>query len=114
MKKLIVGVIVVSALFFLGGCAADGQVSSAERDEAVTKAQAFFTDLKNKGFNFTGGPCISNNLLGDEVGLWVVDVVSVPRSAEDDLAENQCSRYRSGDATHFVELDMEGSLVRAL
>ncbi len=45
---------------------------------------------------------------------YVVDIVSVPRSEEDNLPENQCQDYREGKAGHFIELDKEGGLVRVV
>ncbi len=46
------------------------------------------------------------------VNGYAVDIVHVPRSAEDDLVENQCAEYRSGVVGHFIELDRSGQVVR--
>ena len=43
---------------------------------------------------------------------FAVDIVHVPRSDEDNLVENQCEAYRSGQVNHFIELDKEGNIVR--
>jgi len=45
-------------------------------------------------------------------GNFVVDIVHVPRSSEDNLVENQCEAYRNGDVTHFIELDKDGNIVK--
>ncbi len=45
-------------------------------------------------------------------GNYAVDIVHVPRSSEDNLAENQCEAYRSSEITHFIELDKDGNVVR--
>ena len=45
-------------------------------------------------------------------GNFVVDIVHVPRSSEDNLVENQCEAYRNGEVTHFIELDKDGNIVR--
>jgi hypothetical protein len=45
---------------------------------------------------------------------YAVDVVHVPRTSEDNLAENQCADYRSGKVSHFIELDKNGELVRIM
>jgi hypothetical protein len=36
-----------------------------------------------------------------------------PRQPIDDEAANQCQRFRSGEAHHFVELNIDGQLIRA-
>lgn len=36
-----------------------------------------------------------------------------PREDVDDDPANQCQRYRSGEADHFVELTPDGELIRA-
>jgi hypothetical protein len=45
-------------------------------------------------------------------GDYVIDIVHVPRTAEDNLVENQCEEYRNGEVNHFIELDKKGILVR--
>ena len=45
-------------------------------------------------------------------GNFVVDIVHVPRSSEDNLVENQCEAYRNNEVTHFIELDKDGNIVR--
>ncbi len=46
---------------------------------------------------------------------WVCDIAHSPRQSEiDDLPENQCSAYREGRAKHFVEVDMNCNLIRAI
>jgi hypothetical protein len=59
--------------------------------------------------DLSAGPCLSNNLIPD----WVADIAHNPRQAVDDLPANQCSAYREGQAHHFVELDLDGNLIRA-
>ncbi|MEK6827709.1 MAG: hypothetical protein AABX99_04465 [Nanoarchaeota archaeon] len=45
-------------------------------------------------------------------GDYAVDIVHVPRIAEDDKTENQCESYLYGKVNHFIELDRNGSVVR--
>ena len=52
--------------------------------------------------------CLSNFLISG----WVLDIAHNPREAIDDLPQNQCSAYLSGQAKHFVELDLNGDLIR--
>ena len=47
-------------------------------------------------------------------GNYAVDVVHVPRSAEDDLTENQCGDYGSGFVSHFIELGKSREIVRII
>src|SRR3989344_7773156 len=46
------------------------------------------------------------------VGEYAVNIVHVPRSDEDDLAENQCSEFLNREVSHFIELDKKGNVVR--
>lgn len=80
----------------------------AEADTAVNQAQHFYQIKKLDGDDFRDGPCISNNLMPG----WVADVVHTPRASSDNLPENQCPAYVTGTAKHFVELNMEGQVVR--
>jgi hypothetical protein len=41
-----------------------------------------------------------------------VDIAHDPRQDVDDDPANQCQRYREGEASHFVELDPSGELIR--
>jgi hypothetical protein len=106
----IVAAIVVAVLFAGAGCGGD-EPSSSERDQAVSAAMGAYDDAEAKGVDFTPGPCIAEQLPG--LDDWVADVAHDPREDVDDEAENQCQRYRDGEASHFVELDPEGNLIRA-
>lgn len=77
-------------------------------DNAVGKAQKIFKDRKALGIDFTAGPCLTNDLMPD----WVVDIAHNPRQPSDELAENQCPAYTEGRAKHFVELDLDGEVIR--
>ncbi len=80
----------------------------AEYDHAVNKATKLYQDKKQLGVNFSKGPCLTNDLAPD----WVADIVHNPRTKEDDLKQNQCQAFLEGRAKHFVELDIDGNLVR--
>lgn len=79
-----------------------------EIDNAVTKSQKIYKDRKALGTDFSSGPCLTNDLLPD----WVVDIAHNPRQKLDDLPENQCQAFVEGRAKHFVELDLEGEVIR--
>ncbi len=84
-------------------------VSKVMIDTAVNQAKHTYRQEKEKGRDFSSGPCLSDALLPD----WVVDLAHNPRIAMDDLPENQCPGFFEGRAHHFVELDLEGNLIRA-
>lgn len=98
-------VLITSYIVLTGGTGP----SQSELDSAVNKAKHIYSEMKSKGMDFSQGPCLSNALKPD----WVLDIVHSPRDPMDDLEENQCPAYREGRAKHFVELDMEGNLIRA-
>lgn len=80
-----------------------------EVDAAINQAKNIYNERKAAGMDFSSGPCLSNALM---LG-WVLDIAHSPRLALDDLPENQCPAYREGRAKHFVELDLDGNLIRA-
>lgn len=79
-----------------------------EADQAVAQAQYVYNQAKERGMDFKSGPCLSNALIPG----WVLDLVHSPREAMDNLPENQCKAYLEGSAKHFVEMDLQGNLVR--
>jgi hypothetical protein len=81
---------------------------SPEVDSAINQAQLTYASKKQTGADLTDGPCLTNALQKD----WVLDLVHNPRQPIDDLPQNQCSAYLQGQAKHFVELDLNGDLVR--
>lgn len=80
-----------------------------EIDTAVNQAKLLYRERKDQGQDFSDGPCLSNALMPD----WVLDIAHSPRQSIDDLPQNQCPSFREGTASHFVELDPEGNLIRA-
>jgi hypothetical protein len=95
----------------IGGCGDDEAASSSETDQAVSAAMGAYDTAKAKGVDLSVGPCIAERLPG--LDDWVADIAHDPREDIDDQAENQCQRYRDGEAHHFVELDPSGHLIRA-
>lgn len=92
------------------GCGGD-DADPGERDRAISAAMDAYADAGAKGIALDDGPCIAENLSG--LDDWVVDIAHEPREDVDDLSENQCQRYRDGEASHFVELTPAGELIRA-
>src|SRR4030043_1448798 len=58
------------------------------------------------------GPCLLDPI--NVQPEWVCDIAHSPRLPIDNLPENQCSFYRSGNSTHFIELTPECVLIRAV
>lgn len=99
------------------GCTAQPAtpIASDEYDDdiavAVQRAEGLYRQIIASGHDISSGPCISNKLIRD----WVADIAHNPRDpAIDDLPENQCEAFLNGTAHHFVELDIDGKLIRAL
>lgn len=83
------------------------QGTSTEVDTAVGAATKLFKE-QTSSLDLQNGPCLTNDLIPN----WVADIVHNPRTAADDLSENQCQAYIEGRAKHFVELDQQGIIVR--
>ncbi len=73
-----------------------------QQEEMIECAYEKFDSLNEKNSQCLG-------ICGD----YAVDLVSVPITAEDNLFENQCEQYRSGEVSHFIELNnQKGEIVR--
>ena len=86
---------------------AAGRTSARAIARAVDEAQVGFRQLQATGQDLSAGPCISESLPG--LADWVADIAHDPRQSVDDQPANQCQRYRSGEAHHFVELAPDGN-----
>lgn len=75
-------------------------------EDVLKNALNLFIKEKESGRDFTNGPC-----LGEVSPGWVLDIAHNPRLPADDKKENQCEKYLSGEAKHFIELDPEGNLI---
>jgi hypothetical protein len=99
-------------LALIAGCGGDGDGGGGgDQDEVVAAAMVAFEHAQESGVDLETGPCIAESLAGFDD--WVVDVAHDPRQSVDDDPANQCDRYRTGVADHFVELTPEGELIRA-
>lgn len=77
------------------------------QDTALKNALNLYAQAKASGQDLSNGPC-----LGQVAPDWVADLVHNPRQKVDDDPKNQCSDYLSGKVHHFIELDLDGKLVR--
>jgi hypothetical protein len=99
------------AALALAGCGGGDDVSDDERSRAVGAAKQAYEQAVTRGDDLDKGPCIAESL--PELADWVADIAHDPREDVDDDPENQCDRYREGEASHFVELSPDGDLIRA-
>jgi hypothetical protein len=72
---------------------------------------AAYHEADTNGVDLKRGPCIAEQLPG--LPDWVADIAHSPRIPADEQPGNQCARFRSGQAHHFVELDPSGHVIRA-
>ena len=70
-------------------------------------AQALYDEANGANTNLAYGQCLGS--IGDD---WVVDIAHSPRIYVDEDPTNQCDDYRVGTATHYIELDPDGNLIR--
>jgi hypothetical protein len=87
------------------GAPSEGSEEVEEQQEAIFCALALYQKRKSAGADFSG-QCLGT------CGDYAVDIVHVPRSGEDNLAENQCEDYRMRRVKHFIELNKGGEIVR--
>ena len=109
MKKIwlvVAGVVVilaaVSCIILLSGCQRD-EIQAGVEGRAIMECQRLCNDLLAGGEDLGEGPCIGD--ADFSVAGWVCDVAHNPREDVDNQPENQCSAFRSGDRSHFVEVD---------
>lgn len=104
-----VGDDIIDTVDALSGTGAVKTKFETDKDLAIAKAKELWRARSLSGDDLSAGPCLTNAA----VPGWVADIVHNPRTAVDDIAQNQCSAYRDGTASHVVELDVSGNLVRA-
>jgi hypothetical protein len=95
---------------FVSGCTVSNDTETFKK--ATIDSCISICNLVKETQNLSSGPCLGNPI--NEHPGWVCDVVHSPRQAVDNLEENQCSAYIEGKATHFVEVDVSCSLIRAV
>ncbi len=78
---------------------------------AKTLCRTFCQENIRRGVDLSSGPCIRNPFISPSG--WVCDVAHSPREPVDNLPENQCSAYISGEASHFVEVTPDCAFIRA-
>ena len=79
---------------------ADEMMKEKAINLCIKKCEAYEEDLSS-------GPCLD----GDIVNNWACDVAHDPREDVDNLEENQCDKYRTGESEFFVEVDENCELI---
>lgn len=102
-------IIVVAYLTLVLNTSLSQTAPKSEIDTAINQARLLYQTKKHSKEELSRGPCLSDALMPN----WVLDIVHNPRQEIDDLPENQCPAMVQGSAQHFVELDLEGNLIRA-
>lgn len=99
----------VAVVILMAGCSkkGPGPIYTQEQRRAIEGAHRLYDARKASGKSMSRGPC-----LGEIMPGWVADVVHNPRQPIDEDPDNQCRDYLKGKAKHFVELDLEGNVVR--
>lgn len=117
MKKIFLILFIILSFSILSACNQAPPVNEDEKQKAISLAQQVYEAIKKNpstmaqaGVKWEDGFCLANVLMKD----WVADLVHNPRQPVDDDPKNQCSYYNTGEAHHFVELDLDGNLVRAM
>lgn len=122
VKKILVILPLILAMGFILGCKKEIEKGAedltgittiktgqeAEKDLAIAQCKELFQREKANGRNMTEGPCLSDEIIPD----WVCDVAHSPRQEVDNQSKNQCLAFREGKAHHFVELDLEGNVIK--
>jgi hypothetical protein len=77
------------------------------QENALKCAHELYVDIESSGLK------VNSQCLGTCFG-YAVDIVHVPRIAEDDKNESQCLDYVTGSVDRFIEIDKNGEVVRVV
>jgi len=88
------------------------KIEKNEREIAIEECMKACREASISGKDLSNGPCLLNPIPNLE--NWVCDVAHSPRQPIDNLPENQCSSFREGKASHFVEVDPACNFIRAI
>ena len=80
-------------------------VNVKAQQDAIACAIVLYTQEKLNGTQFDSqclGTCYD----------YAIDIVHVPRTADDNKQENQCSDFINGKVNNFIELNQSGEIVR--
>ena len=103
------------AIIFLNGCAQnppDNNTTAAKKSEQslLDACVQACLDSKAAGNNLEGGPCLLNPM--PQNNSWVCDVAHDPRQDIDNLPENRCSAFGTGETNHFIEVNPQCEFIK--
>ena len=115
--KSVILICMILGTVYLSGCVGQTPAETPKynqslsvKDMAVSACKELCESALSIGENLSNGPCLSNRIAEG----WVCDVAHSPRLAVDNEPANQCSAYAAGTANHFVEVDANCELIKAL
>jgi len=108
MQKAILVLFLLSILFLFFGCIQQQANASSEQLALKECKELCTASLVRSDIPWPSGPCLGNPMQTNTD--WVCDTAHNPRTAVDDLSENQCSAFPA-QAKHFVELNTECNLI---
>ncbi|MDO8513908.1 MAG: hypothetical protein Q7S37_05400 [bacterium] len=114
MKKFILAgilLMLIATLFVFGNAPTSNtpqSVSDSKKQELIGLAKKRYQEEKAKGTDLENGPCLGLIAIG-----WIADIAHNPRQSIDDKPENMCQDYRDGTVKNFIELDLNGQVIRS-
>lgn len=97
----------LAGVVFLGVLASIGWlVFFVQKPDVLAKARLRYNQAVSSHVDLSSGPC-----LGQVDKDWVLDIAHLPRQEIDNLPENQCADYNSGQVRHFVEMSPQGEII---
>ncbi|MBU0731655.1 hypothetical protein KKC88_02120 [Patescibacteria group bacterium] len=105
MKIKLLLLIVPFFLLAMGASCSQNEITKNEKQSVSNQCISLCQDALNTGHDLSQSPCLGDPMESEPD--WVCDVAHSPRTDVDDIAENQCSSYRSREASHFVEVTPE-------
>jgi len=109
MKKIFL-IIALFAIVAIGvsGCQ---QQTPMTKENAIALCREACQDALSNNLNLSIGPCLLDPIEGSD---YVCDIAHNPREDADNLRENQCNAWHSGEARHFIEFTPECEFIKAV
>lgn len=76
-----------------------------KQQQIILCSMELYAQIRDQGVN------LSSQCLG-ACGNYSIDIVHVPRTAEDNLAVNQCPEYLNNETSNLIEMDQLGNIVK--
>ena len=111
--ELVLIILTLISVLSLSGCIQQNEEDIEQQaiNACIEECQRRFV-LPEWDFESARGPCLLNPI--PDLPDWVCDVAHDPRQDVDNDPNNQCSAFREGTAHHFVEVDPNCELIKAV